>query len=243
MMTKKNQNNKAKLRTLSMGAISLVLVALTSCNQQSTLSKSTYIQKEETEYINLDIQITTFNSTNSDVKKELDKFNTLRTNELKEYADTLRFEATECFEDLNVNEYEKPAWKYSYNVTDTLMNFTAGDMISVLEAESIFTGGAHPNTFYKAYNYDLKKHKLLNKKDLFNTTDPKELNAILYKIFKEQDTLDIELFNKPTLKSTDAICVTKDQIIFVYNCYTLACHAAGPIKIKVDKKLIIKYLK
>ena len=239
---KKNKNNKVTSPTLRMSLISLVLIALTSCNQQSTLSRSTYIQDEETKNIVLDIQITTFISDNHKVNKELETFNTLRTSQLKENADTLRLEATEYLEESEKSEYGRPAWKYSYYVTDTLMNLTPGNMISVLQTESIFTGGAHPNTFYKSYNYDLKKHKLLDKKDLFNTTDSKELNAILYKTFKEQDKFDIELFNKPTLKLADAICVTKDQIIFVYNPYTLACYAAGAIEIKIDKKLIAKHI-
>lgn len=236
------KKNKGASTMLSMSLISLLLTVFTSCNQQAILSQKVYTQKEETKNIELDIQVTTFSSSTTDVKKELDAFNTQRINQLKEYTDTLESEAIECLEDLEKSEYGRPGWKYNCYVRDTVMNATAGDMISILQTECIFTGGAHPNTFHKAYNYSLKEHKLLDKKELFNAIDPTQLNAILYKTFKEQDKSAIELFNKPTLKSANAICVAKDQIIFVYNPYTLACYADGTIKIKVDKKQIAKYI-
>ncbi|MFA6831189.1 MAG: DUF3298 domain-containing protein [Bacteroidaceae bacterium] len=242
MNTRKIPNSSTLFPTLIISTVFLVLFLFASCSKPVKISTDTFVQNEETKDIELDTKLTIFSSNNSKVNAELESFNTLRIKQVKEDGDTLKDEAITSLQELEQSEYGRPEWKYSYYVTDSLVSLDPKSIISLLQIESSFAGGAHPNTIYKAYNYDLKTHKLLNREDIFNDLDSNELNTIIYNTFQKHNSYNIELFNNPTLKSADAICLTKDQIIFVYNPYTLACYAAGVITIDVDKALISKYI-
>ena len=242
MIIKRSLQNPEKFCSSITSALLLVLLCFTSCSQPVKIKSDIRVQNQETKDLELNTKMTLLSSENKKVNTDLESFNTLRIRQVKEYADTLRQEATACFLELAQSKYGRPEWKYSYYVRDTLINVNPKSIISILQTESTFAGGAHPNTIYKAYNYDLKKHRVLSKKDIFKTSDSKELNTILYNTFQNQNSLEIELFNKPTLETADAVCLTENQIIFVYNPYTLACYAAGVIKIRVNKSLISKYI-
>jgi len=61
-----------------------------------------------------------------------------------------------------------------FAVTDTLMSDT---MLSIVGVGSNFTGGAHPNNYMMAWNYDLQNGKFFTLNDL--TDDPAALRAAI----------------------------------------------------------------
>jgi len=217
----------------------ILLITGISCNHHSDITAIKETVKNETKNIVVNIKISKFRSSNRRTNKNLSQFNNFRQKELNEYADTLKSQANEVLNDLETNnKYGRPSWKYGLYVTDTVMVMIPESFISILQTESTFTGGAHPNNIIKNYNYDLRNNKLLKKSDIINLQDSIKINKLLYNAFSTQNKYNIELFEQPTLKLADAIAITPDSIIFVYNQYTLACYAAGVIKINVSPDLI-----
>jgi len=215
------------------------LITCISCQQHSEITAIKETVKNETKNIVINIEISKFTCSHRKTNKNLSKFNDFRQKELNEYADTLKSQANEVLKDLETNnKYGRPSWKYGLYVTDTVMVMIPESFISILQTESTFTGGAHPNNIIKDYNYDIKNNKLLKKSDIINLQDSIRINKLLKEAFITQNKYNIELFEQPSLKLADAIAITPDSIIFVYNQYTLACYAAGAIEIKVSQKLL-----
>jgi len=236
--------NKTSLITKSAALIiiSAFILMLTgiSCQHHSKITSIKENVKKETKNIVINIKISKFKGNNRKGNKNLSEFNDLRQKELDQYADTLSSQADKDLKELETNnKYGRPSWKYGLYVTDTVMMIPEY-FISILQTESTFTGGAHPNNLIKDYNYDIKNNKLLKKGDIINLKDSVKINKILRNKFKAQNKYDIELFEQPSVKLADAIAITQDSIIFVYNQYTLACYAAGPIEIKIPQPLIGK---
>jgi len=221
----------------------VAFVLFTSCNKEIKITKSKDIIKRESENMVVNINISNFTANLSKIKAELTDFNSLRNVRLNKYADTLENEANNTIKELAASPYGKPSWKYSIYVEDSVLSINPKGIISVLQTECVFTGGAHPNTITKSYNYSLVNHKLLKKEDILGSTHPENLNKLLLESFRNQYKDSIQLFENPTLELADAIGISKDQIIFVYNRYTLACYAAGEIRIKIDKSKLIDFLK
>jgi len=220
-----------------------IFISCISCHKELKITESKDIIKRETKSILVNIKISNFTANTDKTKEELAIFNTLRNTELNKYADTLENEANNLLKKLSTSEQGIPSWKYSLYVEDTILSMNPLGLISLLQTECVFTGGAHPNTITKSYNYSLVNHRLLKKEDILASTHPENLNKLLLESFKKHDKNNIQLFEKPTLELADAIGITKNQIIFVYNRYTLACYAAGDIKIKIDKSELIDFLK
>jgi len=223
--------------------ISAFILMLTgiSCQHHSKITSIKETINNETKNIVVNINISKFKADGRRENKKLSAFNNLRQKELDQYSDTLTSEANKLLKDLETNnKYGRPSWKYGLYVTDTVMMMIPEYFLSILQTESTFTGGAHPNNIIKDYNYDIKNNKLLKKGDIINLKDSVKINKILRNKFKVQNKYDIELFEQPSVKLADAIAITPDSVIFVYNQYTLACYAVGPIKIKISQKKIDK---
>jgi len=237
--------NKTSLITKStaliiISAFILLLTAI-SCQHNSKITSIKKNIKTETKNIVVNINISKIKASSRRENKKLSTFNDLRQKKLDQYSDTLTSQADKDLKELETNnKYGRPSWKYGLYVTDTVMMMIPEYFISILQTESTFTGGAHPNNLIKDYNYDIKNNKLLKKGDIINLKDSVKINKILRNKFKAQNKYDIELFEQPSVKLADAIAITQDSIIFVYNQYTLACYAAGPIEIKIPQPLIGK---
>lgn len=229
--------SKFMSRMMTRVVFSVCLVALTcvSCEQDESIKSTKVIRKRETKDFVSNIQISKFNSGRKEVNKELLSFNAMRLRELMSYVDTLKTEAEACFASMDTVNFDRPSWKYSLFVRDTVLSIISNKIISVLQTESTFTGGAHPNNINKSYNYDLQKHRLLELSDIINMKYSSRVNALLRSEFKANNKFNIELFDEPSLEKLDAIGVTSDSIIFIFNQYTLACYAAGVIKIEVQR--------
>ena len=235
---KNNTSLISKSAALIIISAFILLLTGISCQHHSEITSIKNIVNNETKNIVVNIKISKFSSNNKKENKKLSAFNNLRQKELDQYSDTLKSQADKDLKELENNKYGRPSWKYGLYVTDTVIMMIPKYFLSILQTESTFTGGAHPNNLIKNYNYDIKNNKLLKKRDIINLKDSIKINKILYNKFKAQNKYNIELFEQPSVKLADAIALTPDSIIFVYNQYTLACYAAGPIKIKISQKLI-----
>ena len=235
---KKNIYSISKSAALIIISAFILLLTGISCIHHSKIISIKENVKKETKNIVVNIKISKFSSNNKKENKKLSAFNNLRQKELDQYSDTLKSQADKDLKELENNKYGRPSWKYGLYVTDTVIMMIPKYFLSILQTESTFTGGAHPNNLIKNYNYDIKNNKLLKKGDIINIKDSIKINKILYNKFKAQNKYNIELFEQPSVKLADAIALTPDSIIFVYNQYTLACYAAGPIEIKISQNLI-----
>jgi hypothetical protein len=126
------------------------------------------------------------------------------------------------------------------------------DYVSLVFTVSEYTGGAHPNQYYRTFNYDIDTGKEMALKDLFpgddtylNSLKPKikvgvhdELEARLAEagdgsmdpdemLFEDIRDLDETAFQRFTFG--------KDYVRFFFSPYDIAPYAAGPIIVKVQK--------
>jgi hypothetical protein len=126
------------------------------------------------------------------------------------------------------------------------------DYVSLVFTVNEYTGGAHPNQYYRTFNYDIDTGKEMALKDLYPGND-KYLNDLKPKIkvavhdelaarlaeagdgsmdpdemlFEDIKDLDETFFQHFTFG--------KDYIRFFFSPYDIAPYAAGPIIVKVQK--------
>ena len=225
----------SKRMMVAMFSVCLMAFTCVSCKQGENIKFSKDIHKRESKNIVSNIQITKFSSDSKKLNKELMSFNASRMRMLISYVDTLKADADDCFASIDTVNFERPSWKYGLYVSDTVVSIIPNKIISVLQTESTFTGGAHPNNITKSYNYDLVGHRFMEVSDIINMKDSMRVNELLRSTFKANNKFNIELFDEPSLEKLDAIGVTSDSVIFIFNQYTLACYAAGVIKIEVQR--------
>ncbi len=132
-----------------------------------------------------------------------------------------------------------------FAVTDTLMSDT---MLSIVGAGSNYTGGAHPNNYMMAWNYDLRNGKFFTLNDL--TDDPAALRAaiadeVFFQIAAESDS---EMYNEDyadTLRATEDFNVyfqTGNMMTVWFDEYVIAPHAAGIPAFSMELSVIDPYL-
>ncbi|MBR3561308.1 MAG: DUF3298 domain-containing protein [Oscillospiraceae bacterium] len=155
----------------------------------------------------------------------------VHSREVYEWQTSENIEFTPCYEE--------------FSVTDTLMSDT---MLSVVGAGSSYTGGAHPNNYMMAWNYDLQNGRFFTLNDL--TDDPAALRAaiaeeIFAQIAAENDS---EMYNEDyadTLRAAEDFNVyfTPDGAMTVwFDEYVIAPHAAGIPAFDVAMSVIDPYL-
>ena len=143
----------------------------------------------------------------------------------------------------NREDVDASFYTYSYysNVTTERMD---NHVLSALQVNSIYSGGAHPNYAQIAYNLDLSNQTVLSLSDVILPNTEDELkqrvldelsgrfggleNSGLYPDYAEIVSSSFE----PS-KLTSNWYFTENSLVIYFNCYDIAPYAAGIIKISL----------
>lgn len=139
-----------------------------------------------------------------------------------------------------ISEYEKSlkettngaAW---YLETTGKINSNGKNVLSYSIGQSMYTGGAHPNSYLAYYNFDKGNGNQITLKDIFGANFDTALNKIIDTEFRKMKGLSAAdnlqdkagLFeNKITY--TNNFAIEKKGLRFYYNSYDIAAYVYGP---------------
>ena len=161
----------------------------------------------------------------------------------KEFKNLVTFQRKEVESMAKAVKSEFPnshAFPYKLHI-ESIKEFNKKDsnIISVRTAIYIFTGGAHGMLYHVSWNWDKEKGKFISL-DRYVTTSGqfKKLqssirNALSQKVesgFVNKDLLNSAISEKKNLKTWN---IHNNNIVFMFDSYTIASYAAGPIEVTV----------
>lgn len=122
-------------------------------------------------------------------------------------------------------------------------------VISLLQMDSVYSGGPHPNNLQRAYNLDLSKQKQLSLKDVLKETAVDQmLQRTLEKLESQMKTLypnypEVVSKQFQTEALTDNWYFSPGGLTIYFNCYDIAPYAAGVIKVEFPYQELTDVLK
>ncbi len=178
---------------------------------------------------NAENENTKLNVFNVEMQKFIDsylkEFENLALNEKKETVDAILKEENLAPEDNHMF--------YSLNVA-YLTNETSNGILSVKFVIDDFSLGAHPNTYFKTFNFDLKTSKFLQLSDILtieSDVEIKKLNDLIIKHFDDP----LKCFDVVPTASIEGLqfSLTEEHIVFSYQPYLLGAYVCGSCTILV----------
>jgi hypothetical protein len=142
-------------------------------------------------------------------------------------------------EDGEVVDLIKREPSYEFAVFDTVFRATS-HYISLRLTVYTYTGGAHGDTYVYAFNYDLRGRKFLDKEQLLDSGQKKEINKLLQAHFVNKDNAFTSL---PTLDEPAAYNFTTDALHVTYPHYALGPYSSGIAEVSVPLAELKKALK
>ncbi len=139
-----------------------------------------------------------------------------------------------------LSEYEKSLKENTngaswYLETNGTVNANTKNVLSYAIGQSMYTGGAHPNTYLAFYNFNKENGNQITLADIFGANFDAALNKVIDTEFRKMKGLDATdnlqdkagLFeNKITY--TNNFGIEKKGITFYYNAYDIAAYVYGP---------------
>jgi hypothetical protein len=138
-------------------------------------------------------------------------------------------------------DYSLPSYAndWTMNITNETYKYSE-DIQTVVFNISFYTGGAHPNSGYKSFTFDLKNSKELTLNDVFlNGTIPWDtISQLAQDSLKTQlgDMADPTFIEPGTGTNPDnykSWALTPNSLIFFFDPYQVAPYAAGPQKVEI----------
>lgn len=158
------------------------------------------------------------------------------------YNETVSMYSEEIIKNSNSFDYEGHS-NFEYQVVN--------EVLSIRMVFSQFTGGAHPMTYMKSYNFDLKTGNILKIGDIFNNDGKKVYkeivdNEIKSKINENPDNYFVDEFKG--INENTQYYLTKDGVVIFFQLYELAPYSSGIPEFKIpysffEDKLNINNLK
>lgn len=109
-----------------------------------------------------------------------------------------------------------------------------GNFVSIMFETEEYTGGAHPESRYYGFDYDLKNGKVLALADIFSGDYVKSISeksiAYLSKLNQAQPFTNDEWISEgagPEADNFKNFCLGRDNIVFYMNPYQVGAYAAG----------------
>lgn len=219
-----------KLSILSLVISTLLLV---SCGETRHQVEVKNVQSEDqSENWEVSLSYSHFSSDNEAVNQSCKKLNDKIEVLVTDLQDFLKQDADSLFTSFSPEE-ERPQWKYSLFLSDSV--FMATDQfISLRLTAYTFTGGAHGATSYYTLNYDVKNQRLLEPTEILNHDKFQLINELLKSNFENPE----ECFTTdPTLDQVEVINFSQSNVSFTYGQYTLGAYVCGSpvVAIPIEK--------
>lgn len=114
------------------------------------------------------------------------------------------------------------------------------DIVSVCLTFSNYYGGAHGMTYKKCYNYDVKKGKRIELKDLFKVEDYKDSidKVIKAEIKKRNQAMGYEVINAfKGIRENQNFYIQEGRLTIYFDLYEIAPYVAGIIEFTMPQEI------
>ncbi len=138
-------------------------------------------------------------------------------------------------------DYSLPSYAndWTMNISNEMYQFS-DDIRSVLFSVGYYTGGAHPNSGYNSFTFDVAQGKQLALEDVFlNGQIPWDTLSSLVqadlntRLTDMSDAATIEMGTGTNPDNYKSWVVTPDALIFFFDPYQVAAYAAGPQQVEI----------
>jgi len=182
---------------------------------------------------------------NGKVSEEIDKFYEEKQNKLQEEINEMLAYAKE---DYSYKKAENIQWA-PYGIGKSYeLKYTHPKAISLIEIDYQYSGGAHPNMYYTAQNFDMQTYKHLTLSDIM--TDEKKgiefINSYILDLIKTPQYSEYSFWepeeNVKNILTNDTWYFSEEGLVIICNTYIIESYAAGEIYFIVpyDKLIYLK---
>ncbi len=213
------------------------------------LAYTTSTLADENEGYSYDLKYPVFRGGDAKVRERINRA-------IEEYMQENLAEFVEDYETVD-HEYDPEPWFLS---VDYSVSRDDDAFVSVLMQGSVYTGGAHPNSFFKSFLFNLEEGgSLMEVDDVFNPM----ASSINLKTGSRQNYLQYlssEAVSELTMRDIsdedwildgagpqkdnyNTFYLTDEQIVFIFGAYQVAPYAVGPQEIGFSYDELAAYLK
>jgi len=114
------------------------------------------------------------------------------------------------------------------------------DIVGLVFGIADYTGGAHPNSYYRTFAFDLAQERVLTLDDLF--TDTPSALGVIWPLVQQDLTAQVgEMSDAAWIEGGAGLvpenyqnfAITPDELIFFFPPYQVAAYAAGPHEVHI----------
>lgn len=220
------------MKTIIINALTLCLFLISCQNKPNEIEVTKNQSADETENWDISLSYSSFSSKDQKLDQSCKILNQKIQALIISLQDSLKKEATSLFSDFEAEEIDRPMWKYSLTLKDSIFMAT-NQQISVRLTVHSFTGGAHGMTHFYAFNYDVKNQRLLESSEIINHAGEEQINNLLKTNFENTEKCFDSI---PTLTKTSVLNLSPTGVCFTYEQYTLGAYVCGIAEVNVPIK-------
>lgn len=210
--------------------LSLFFISCQSQPQEIEITNNQFA--EETDNWDISLNYSSFSSKDEKLNQSCKILNEKIQTLIINLQDSLKTDATNLFNDFEAEELDRPMWKYSLAIDDSIFMST-NRLISIRLSVHTFTGGAHGMTHFYAFNYDVENQRLLKSNEIINAKGEEQINNLLNTNFENTE----QCFDSiPTLVKTSVVNLTPTDVCFTYEQYLLGAYVCGVAEVNVPIK-------
>lgn len=192
--------------------------------------------KESVKRIKFDLKYPEIKVSNEHVQNKINVLLKQGIYDFKKYLEDIYNEAISMYSE----EIVKNSKSFNYEGTSNFEYEVVNGVLSIRMVFTQFTGGAHPMTYMKSYNFDLKSGNILKLEEIFNDNGKrvyKEIidNEIKDKINGNPDNYFIDEFKG--VNENTQYYLTKDGVVVFFQLYELAPYSAGIPEFKIPYEI------
>ena len=211
----------------------MVAILLAGCQQgQVKVSERTF--SDETSEYRISAKHAIFSSTDEKVNQACQEMNQAVAEYVESATEQFRTEATGMRRELAADDMKCPVWVSEFHLEDSVFMATS-QYISMRLTIYTYNGGAHGQTRYMAFNYDVKNGRFLTNEDIVDASKATAVNAQLKAHFQNPNGCFTE---DPTLEQTAVINFTATSLCFKYEPYVLGPYACGAAEVNVPREAL-----
>lgn len=193
--------------------------------------------KESVKSISFDLKYPEVKISNDHVQNKVNASLKQGIYDFKKYLEDVYNEATSMYSDKIV----KTSSSFNYEGSSNFEYEVVNGFLSVRMMFTQFTGGAHPMTYMKSYNFDLKSGDSLNIEEIFNEDGKKVYKDIIDKEIKDKINNNPDIYFADEFKGVNEntqYYLTKDGVVVFFQLYELAPYSAGIPEFKISYDLL-----
>ena len=211
----------------------ILAMIFASCQQKHVEVKSETFTNKTEEYP-IAIKHATFSSTDEEVNQACEAVNQAVRTYVQKLESQFKEEATRLRQQLAAEEQTQPTGRCELQVVDSVFMATS-QYISMRLTIYSYNGGAHGQTEYMAFNYDVRNGRFLTNEDIVNTSKATAVNTQLKAYFKNPKECFTEV---PTLEKVSVINLTPSNLCFTFEQYVLGAYACGAAEVNVPREAL-----